>query len=98
MPAVRIAAPFVVDAVGDREAVAASGACIWIKVRQEPPNPIAIPFVSDSPSGGNEVRLYEGESYLFEVAGDRLIQPGEIVGYIRVASGTATFSQEEGLP
>ena len=98
MPAIRIAALFVVDAVGDREAVAASGACIWVRIRQEPPNPTAIPFVSDTPSGGNEVRLYEGEPYLFEVKGGRLIQPGEVVGYIRVGSGTATFSQEEGLP
>ncbi len=93
MPQIRAAPTFVADAVGNRDAVSAFKPCRWIRIREIPPSPTADYVISDVASGGNEFRRYPGEDYTFEGP----FQESEIAGYIATISGTATFTQEEGL-
>jgi hypothetical protein len=96
MPAIRVADPFTVDAVGNREPVVASGPCRYITIRQDPNETLAKYYVSDLESGGTPLEKWPGESHTF-LSSSGLFQEGDIVGYVETASGSITMQQEEGL-
>ena len=92
--AVFIAPTFSVDAADSDENVVAVHACKSIRVREN--GTATVQYYVRGPSGTDYVLMYPGESYTFynEDSG-RGISPGDIVGKMKTASGSATFSQEE---
>lgn len=98
MPTISIAAPVTLDAVGDRDAIAAVNACRFLLIKQDISETAVGYFLSNAASGGNEEEEFPASPHIFQHKDGTLIQPGEIVGYGRVASGSASFIREEGLP
>ena len=89
---------FSVNDAGDPEAVTATIQCIEVSIVENAQQPTT-DFDIYSEIGGTPARKMAGQIFTFpqshDVGQPRRYNPGEVLGYVATAAGTATFQKIE---
>ena len=89
---------FTVDAVGDPDPITVIADCRKVTIRQQGglgATAYTIYSADDSTGAGNGVNYPGGFDKVFQrLRGQGDFRDGEVIGYIEIASGKATFSME----